>query len=186
MRRFTNPAVGITVSLLLGCGEATSPAASTGSSERAASISAQAQATPSVIMMDACDPTTFNAAVGPGTCQRSGGMTFQQFIAELTRHHTVGAWHFAPPEFQASIGQTIEARNQGGEGHSFTHVAAFGGGIVPVLNQLSGNLIVAPECQSVSDIVGPGGTDTETLDQAGTQKFQCCIHPWMRATVRVQ
>ena len=30
-------------------------------------------------MMDACDPESFNAAVGPGTCIRSGGRSFPKF-----------------------------------------------------------------------------------------------------------
>src|SRR5829696_3338755 len=37
-----------------------------------------------VTMLDACDPTSFNAVIGPGTCVRNGGVTFQQFINELT------------------------------------------------------------------------------------------------------
>jgi plastocyanin len=28
-----------------------------------------------------------------------------------------------------------------------------------------------------------GGTQTETVDEEGTELYQCCIHPWMRATV---
>ena len=37
-------------------------------------------------MHDACDPDTFNAPPRePGTCVRAGGVTFPQFIAELTR-----------------------------------------------------------------------------------------------------
>ncbi|MFL5582581.1 MAG: hypothetical protein ACJ8AO_19600, partial [Gemmatimonadaceae bacterium] len=37
-----------------------------------------------VNMMDACDPTTFNEALrDPTACLRSGGVTFQRFLAEL-------------------------------------------------------------------------------------------------------
>lgn len=114
-------------------------------------------------------------------------MTFSQFIAELTRHQEVDAWLFAPPTFQASVGQTIVATNFGGETHTFTPVAEFGGGIVPFLNDLSGTPDVAPECAALGehDFVPSGGRFGGPLDQAGTQRFQCCIHPWMRATVQV-
>src|SRR5690606_36184241 len=50
-----------------------------------------------VVMMDACDPETFDAAVEPGTCIRpGGGVTFQQFIDQLTLHGVAAAWRFAP------------------------------------------------------------------------------------------
>lgn len=66
-----------------------------------------------------------------------------------------------------------------------TRVAAFGGGIVPLLNELSGNLTVAPECTQLDpdDFVEPGGTYTAPIDASGTLLFQCCIHPWMRTVV---
>jgi plastocyanin len=138
-------------------------------------------------MQDACDPASFNAIVGAGTCVRSGGMTFQNFIGQLTKHHVVGAWHFAPQAFSASVGQEVEAYNLGGEEHTFTHVAAFGGGLVASLNELSGNLVVAPECLDLDedDVVAPGATYEEELEEAGTQYFQCCFHPWMRTVGHV-
>jgi hypothetical protein len=98
-------------------------------------------------MMDACDPTTFDANVEPGTCVgRHGGVKFDQFIAELTLTQKAGAWHFAPPNTTAREGQTLLATNRGGEVHTFTRVNQFGGGLVPDLNRLSGNLEVATEC----------------------------------------
>jgi plastocyanin len=144
-----------------------------------------------VNMHDACDPTTFNApppaGVGPGTCARDGGVRFQDFIAELTRHQFVGAWHFAPPMTDARVGQTLVAINKGREVHTFTRVESFGGGIVPPLNVLSGNPIEAAECAKLEpdDFVTPGATYTQDLTSTGTAKFQCCIHPWMRLEVQV-
>ena len=190
MRRFTHPlAITMAASLWTGCGEANPPTAV--STSNALSVRAQTQAGRSEVslnMSDACDAATFNAAIGPGTCIRQGGMKFSDFIAELTGHQEVGAWRFAPPTFRASVGQTVEATNLGGETHTFTHVAAFGGGIVPALNTLSGNPDEVAECQALKagDFVPPAGIFRASLEQGGAQKFQCCIHPWMRATVQVE
>jgi len=141
-----------------------------------------------VTMKDACDPESFNAAVGPGTCVRNGGVLFGEFIALLTKHHSVGAWHFGPPQTDARVGDTFVAVNNGGEVHTFTEVDAFGGGIVPPLNFLSGNPVPAPECLTLDDedFVPPGATYREPLGETGTKKFQCCIHPWMRLTAQVK
>ena len=74
--------------------------------------------------------------------------------------------------------------------HTFTEVAHFGGGIVPLLNQLSGNTVPAAECLNLEpdDFVAPGATyaEEEPLDEEGTEHYQCCIHPWMRTEVHVR
>ena len=151
------------------------------------SVGAQSPSERLVSIKDACDPTTFNAVFGPGTCARSGGVRFDDFIAELKRKGEAGAWHFAPSTTTAPLGQTLVAINRGGEVHTFTHVEAFGGGIVPLLNDLAHVPNVAPECLQLEpdDFVAPGTTYEETVEDTGTQRFQCCIHPWMRLEVRV-
>jgi plastocyanin len=148
--------------------------ASSGSLERAVS------------MMDACDGPTFNLIIGPGTCSRPHGVNFSEFVAELTARHEAGAWHFGPSQTDAFLGDTMVATNKGGEVHTFTRVAAFGGGLVPFLNDLTGAGGPVPECFKETNFVQPGGTDTDSLNKAGELKFQCCIHPWMRTTVLVK
>ena len=137
-----------------------------------------------VTMFDACDPDTFNAAIGPGTCSRSGGVRFESFVAELTKHHSAGAWHFAPSQVNMHVGQELVANNRGGETHTFTEVEEFGGGVVPFLNDLVGLTTVAPECNQAT-MLPPGSSSREVEHEAGTEKYQCCIHPWMRAEVRI-
>ena len=144
-----------------------------------------------VKMRDQCDPATFDAVLGPGACVRDsrGGrrVTFAEFNAELARRQEVNAWRFDPPETGAHAGDVLLAVNEGGEAHTFTRVAAFGGGFVAPLNAASGNLVPAPECLNVPalHIVPPGGSDMKTVGGSGTELYQCCIHPWMRTTVHV-
>jgi plastocyanin len=186
--------VGV-AAVVVGCedrpAQPTSP--STLQSERPAVVAAPAQLAASgearhvVTMFDACDPTTFNAALGEGTCTRSGGVRFADFLEQLGRHGSVGAWHFAPPNVTMRVGQLLVATNRGGEAHTFTEVEEFGGGIVPQLNELTGLTTVAPECTrlAASDFLAPGASSSEEEDEAGVEKYQCCIHPWMRAEVRI-
>jgi len=145
-----------------------------------------------VDIFDACDPTTFNEAVGAGTCSvqstSSNTITFQQFSDELAANKRVGAWRFAPTALSIRPAGTVTATNLGGEFHTFTEVAHFGGGTVPGLNQASGNPVEVPECASITDadLIAPEATFTTAhLLGAGAHLFQCCIHPWMRATVTV-
>jgi hypothetical protein len=142
-----------------------------------------------VQVRDDCDPATFNAGPpdGPGLghiCDGDGGTAFGAFIAELQATRVAEKWRFNPNRM--SEPRNIVAHNRGGETHSFTKVANFGGGQVDVLNALSGNPVPAPECFQPSvgaTFVGPG-QDLKVDGVAGGDKYQCCIHPWMRTTVR--
>ena len=139
-----------------------------------------------VNMMDACDHASFAAA---GVfCARNGGVAFNQLIAQLLDHGSAGAWHNAPSQMDAKVGLTLSAVNKGGEVHTFTKVAKFGGGIVPEINGLL-HLTPAPECSALltpghdDDFIVPGGADTDDVVQSGTTLYQCCIHPWMQTVV---
>jgi len=141
----------------------------------------------SIQILDQCDPDTFNAAIGPGTCvDRNGGLPFDAFIAALQKHMTVPSWRFSPDTIHVPDDMTLPINNRGGEAHTFTEVAAFGGGVVPVLNALSGTPVPAPECLALSgsDFIPPGGQTSHTFEPGESDKYQCCIHPWMRATTR--
>jgi hypothetical protein len=148
---------------------------------------------------DYCDPDSFNAAVGPGTCVRdtsTGAINFTGFLAELGADKSVGAWRFAPEQIRAAEGAKLEVHNLGGETHTFTEVKRFGGGFLDFLNSPSGNPNPAPECaqmvngelvpQPPSDeniFIPAGGSATVPLNHEVVQRYQCCIHPWMRLTI---
>jgi len=46
---------------------------------------------------------------------------------------------------------------------------------------------VAPECKILEpdDFVAPGATYVENIEESGVEKYQCCIHPWMRLEAHV-
>jgi len=140
-----------------------------------------------IVMHDECDPDSFNAAIGAGTCVgRNGGLGFDQFIALLEKHAQVPSWRFSPNTIHVPRELTLAVVNQGGEVHTFTEVDDFGGGIVPELNVLSGTPVVAPECLALGagDFIAPGGQTSHTFERGEADKYQCCIHPWMRASTR--
>jgi hypothetical protein len=139
-------------------------------------------------MLDDCDATSFNAVIGPGTCSKAGDVTFEEFIGQLLAMGRAPAWRFAPGIVKLPAGGSIIAFNRGGEGHSFTEVANFGGGCVQPLNDLLG-LSPVPECGNPAlfpgTIAGPGGKVETGALAPGVHRFECLIHPWMRTTVTV-
>jgi plastocyanin len=137
-----------------------------------------------VFVMDRCEPESFDAAVEPGTCIRNGGVTFDKFARRLNpQDGGHNAWRFGPDHFGLDRGQTITASNTGGETHTFTEVAAFGTGIVPLLDAALPP--GTPPAQPVGDLGFMAAGDTLELDalSPGTHLFECLIHPWMRTVV---
>jgi hypothetical protein len=148
---------------------------------------------------DYCDPISFNAALGNGACNRdtsTGAITITGFLAELSSDKSVGAWRFAPSQASTSEHPTLSLQNLGGETHTFTRVKRFGGGFVAALNAAAGTPVPAPECAqmvngnlvpqppSADNVFIPAGrTASVDLKSGETQRFQCCIHPWMRFTL---
>lgn len=158
-----------------------------GSTAEALDATAFADAGHSILMLDQCDPESFNAAIGPGTCvNRNGGITFETFVQQLQNQQTLPSWIFTPQVIHVQRSMTLPVVNRGGEVHTFTEVAEFGGGIVPFLNMLTGNTTVAPECMSLSpaDFIEAGGHTMHHFAAGESGKYQCCIHPWMRSVSR--
>ena len=110
-----------------------------------------------VTMVDRCDPATFNAAVRPGTCvygpgsNQRGTITFPEFAASLNpTDFGDDHWTFNPSDRNADVGRGLRfaVHNEGGEFHTFTRVANFGGGCVPEVSGPLG-LTPVPECAAV-------------------------------------
>jgi len=145
-----------------------------------------------VLIKDDCDPATFNAAIGPGTCVGDGTTTFQSFIAQLQANGVVAnrsarGWAFRPGQLELNAGQGLQARNKGGENHTFTEVANYGGGCVAPLNAIL-HLTPVPECQTGAfgaTLVPAGGSLNIPGLAPGLHHFECLIHPWMRTDVVV-
>jgi plastocyanin len=155
-----------------------------------------------VKMEDDCQPASFNAAIGPGTCIGDGRTTVDSFFAELAATKKAAAWHYDPSMLTVRGGRAVILENEGGETHTFTMVRDFGGGFVAPLNALSGNPMPAGECATTL----PDGSlapkppsavnvfvaaDREAAFKTaglkpGKYRFQCCIHPWMRIVLTVR
>src|SRR5262245_14266781 len=86
-----------------------------------------------VRLQDNCDPATFNLAVGPNTCVGDGEVTFPEFLAALfDGGHPDWQFHFG--RGKVDKGEALTLKNEGGEFHTFTEVAQFGGGSIDLLN----------------------------------------------------
>ena len=143
-------------------------------------------------MYDDCEPISFNLAIDPDPCIGDGRTTFEEFLNELIETQDVKKWRNQPTQMHLNIGRPTLIENRGGEDHTFTRVANFGGGFIEDLNGISGNPVVAPECANPGalEFIPPGATvegPTAGSSEApvGVNRFQCCIHPWMRTVIEV-
>jgi plastocyanin len=150
-----------------------------------------------IVALDECDPTTFNAVLGPDFCKNVAlafvtpfATTFKQLFDEAAAGQPDPGWDFEPDRVSIAKGTPLIVVNQGGEPHTFTEVAKFGGGFIPPLN--SGQATV-PECAGGFKDLAVARTrilQGSQLQVTGLSKgehlFECCIHPWMRVTIDVK
>jgi plastocyanin len=146
-----------------------------------------------IVALDECDPATFNAVLGADFC-KNVAVGAQTTLADLfngaAQGHPDPKWDFEPDTLTVDEGTVLSVVDQGGEPHTFTEVANFGGGFIPPLN--SGQDTV-PECSGGFSNVAvaktrilQGSTSLVTGLSKGRHHFQCCIHPWMRMDVEVK
>jgi plastocyanin len=145
-----------------------------------------------VAVLDDCDPTDPAWAPTGGCALRQGSVTnaeFGAFLASALSQSVIGhpAWRNEPSYLEVASGKTVKVTNLGGRLHTFTRVATFGGGRVPPLNI---GLAPAPECALAAGAIDPTAIapgDRLELSglSVGLHRYMCCIHPWMRAAIRV-
>jgi plastocyanin len=147
-------------------------------------------------MRDRCDPATFNAVLGEGACvgrEGKNNVTFAELISTLSTEGRHLGWRFKPRTTVVTAGDLVKVRNIGGEVHTFTRVQRFGGGFVEELNELL-ELEQVPECVPIPSrsnrFVEAGGvtffrTGRGSVVPVGTTHWECCIHPWMKASIEV-
>lgn len=146
-----------------------------------------------VVALDECDPATFNAALGADFCKNialGASTTLPNLLAEAAAGTPDPNWDFEPDTLNIKEGTVVSVTDEGGEPHTFTEVANFGGGFVPPLN--NGQATV-PECAGGFGSVAVARTrllQGSTVQVVGLSKgvhhFECCIHPWMRMDVVVK
>ena len=149
-----------------------------------------------VVALDECDPFSFNLVLGPDFCKNvSLGIlgyttTFQDLFAQAAAGTPDPGWDFEPDVLNVKQGTTLSVVDQGGEPHTFTEVAKFGGGFIDGLN--AGEATV-PECAGGFKNVAVAktriiqGSQLQVTDLSkGEHLFECCIHPWMRVKVEVK
>lgn len=162
----------------------------------ATNVLAQATQPPlvQVVALDECDPTTFNAALGPDFCKNvtlGAFTTLDDLFAKAAEGKPDRGWDFEPDTVRIKEGTMVSVVDQGGEPHTFTEVEQFGGGFIAGLNAPGENTV--PECSGGFSKVKVArtrllqGSHVEITDlKKGEHLFQCCIHPWMRVKVEVK
>src|SRR5215469_8530644 len=147
-----------------------------------------------VVALDECDPTTFNAALGADFCKNislGAFTTLSDLFAKAQAGTPDPNWDFEPDVLVIKEGTLLDVADQGGEPHTFTEVAHFGGGFIPDLN--APGEVTVPECAGGFATVAVAktrllqGSHMEVTGLSkGEHRFQCCIHPWMRVQVDVK
>lgn len=147
-----------------------------------------------IVALDECDPSTFNALLGPDFCRNvtlGASTTLSDLFAKAAAGEPDPGWDFEPDTLKIDQGTDLSIVDQGGEPHTFTEVAHFGGGFIPGLNAPGETAV--PECSggfanlevAKTRILQASTFRVSDLPK-GTHYFQCCIHPWMRVKVEVK
>src|SRR5437588_7102569 len=126
----------VVAALLAGCFSfvLATQASAQDKSERPAASPTPAQ----IVALDECDPATFNAAIGPDFCKNVAlgfSTTFSDLFAKAAAGTPDPGWDFEPDVVHVKQEAILTAVDQGGEPHTFTEVAQFGGGFLPVLRR---------------------------------------------------
>ena len=146
-------------------------------------------------ILDDCEAVSFTKAGIP--CEGDGETTAEDFGAQLidsgklVANETVDGWEFKPGTVHIDHGDRLHAVNLGGEFHTFTEVAKYGGGCVEDLNLGAPPVDECPDDPNDPTIFittgVPAGASLDVVGlDVGKHRFECLIHPWMRTTVTVR
>ncbi len=163
-----------------------------------------------VDIRDRCDEASFNAAIGPGSCEYAPGsnprgrITFEEFGTQLNKvDNGDDHWRFDQADRTVNQGEalTLAVHNEGGEFHTFTRVGGdtgiatdTGGCVPPIFLGLerapadpavcTAQLTPAPSGSGV--LSGTTREVTVPTGTKGTVMYLCLIHPWMHTTITVR
>lgn len=169
--------------LVAACGEAPNTLDPEPSSDGLVSTAQGGDPGRRIFVRDQCGGDTWAPF---GGCLISGPVERPAWLERVLETGSHPLWANSPVRTTVQEGTTLEVVNVGGRGHTFTRVASFGGGIIPLLNTRDDTAIPAPECSgAIVNIPAAGGSVSQTFSGIGEQKYQCCFHPWMRTTVKV-
>lgn len=160
-------------------------------------------------LSDHCDKPSWDANPAfAGVCLLdAGGVTPERFTADLAKGGN-NNWWINNRQQTIKAGDSLFVDNVGGETHTFTEVARFGGGIVPPFNvavpektlaqgkdvvldangQIPFGVVVGTAVAPDAAHPGPFGSPPSRVRSGlsvGTHRFQCLFHPWMRTVVTV-
>jgi hypothetical protein len=154
-----------------------------------------------IVALDECDPQTFNPTLGEegtGSCHNVTlyglHLGFETPLDTLVGEANSGTpdpgWDFEPDQLTIQKGTTLSVVDQGGEPHTFTEVAHFGGGFVPALNHGEDTV---PECVGGFKNVAVAKTrilqgsrlDVTRLSIEGQASLPM-LHTWMHMEVDVK
>jgi plastocyanin len=143
-----------------------------------------------IAIRDDCDPDDPGWTPTGGCSLEDGDVSFAEFGVELVNPAATSvighqAWRNDPNYLKIREGQSVRVRNRGGRAHTFTEVANFQAGKVPNPALNRGLAPATQQCLQSTDLAPGAGVTVKDL-APGNHRFQCCIHPWMRAIIKVK
>jgi plastocyanin len=143
-----------------------------------------------IAIRDDCDPRDPGWTPSGGCTLEEGDVSLMEFgveVANPAAASVIGhqAWRNDPNYLKIREGQSVRVRNRGGRAHTLTEVPNFQAGKILANAALNRGLAPAVECLASTNLDPGAGVTIRNL-QEGNHRFQCCIHPWMRAIIKVK
>ena len=140
-----------------------------------------------IVMIDQCDPDSFNAVIPARHMRRPKRRSDVRCVHRAAPEARTGAFLALLPEHDSCAQRADARRHEPGRRSAYVHRSR---GVrrrhCADFNALSGTPVPAPECLALGpgDFIAAGGQTSHTFERGEADKYQCCIHPWMRAVTR--